>query len=333
MEIRAYQPDAFATELVPLLRDKYGKQRNFEYFLGGFRKAFSFCVGNENILFRPIVGYEDGKIKAHIALIRDARLPAGEAFFGFFEVPDDITIFRSMWDALLKEARKEGISILKGPVNGSIWHQYRCIKETDGSEFFKTELFCGSHYHEYLRSAVPATEFNYYSAYREKFDVVLRVAEAAYSRLATAGFLIEEKRQATLSDMQKVAEISRSVFKTSWGYVELSEKEFMQLYSSDALAAHLNRLYLLYKGSDIIGFCGTLKENDRTLICKTICIAPEYQGLGLGNALAYKIHKDACEEGIKKILYVLIREGNNIKNFPQEDIVIFRRYAAFEFHV
>ena len=60
---------------------------------------------------------------------------------------------------------------------------------------------------------------------------------------------------------------------------------------------------------------------------------PPYQGLGLGNALAYKIHFDAKNEGFKKIIYALIRDGNNIKNFPKEEAVIFRHYAAFEFQI
>ena len=333
MEIKTYQPDASATELVPLLREKYGKFKNLEYFLDDFGKAFSFCIDNENIVFRPLAGYDNGKITAHIALIRDKRLPSGEAFFGFLEVPEDVSTFRLMWESLLEEARKEGVSVLKGPVNGSIWHQYRCIKETDGSEFFKTELFCEPYYYEYLRSAAPTSEINYYSAYRERFDVVLQVAEDAYGKLVTAGFSIEEKQRVTLAEMRTIAEISKKVFHISWGYTELSEQEFLQLYSSEKLVAHLNKLYFLYRGDSIIGFFGTLKEDDRTLICKTICVLPEYQGLGLGNALAYKVHLDAHGEGLKKILYVLIREGNNIKNFPKEDAVIFRRYSAFEFRI
>jgi len=74
-------------------------------------------------------------------------------------------------------------------------------------------------------------------------------------------------------------------------------------------------------------------ENKQTLILKTICILPEYQGLGLGNALAYKIHLDAQKEGFKKVIYALIREDNKVKNFPKDDTLIFRRYAAFEFKI
>ncbi len=335
MNIKKYQPDSSAaSNLAELLQKKYGENKNIGYFLSDFKKAFSFCVNNENIVFQPIAIFGEDGLLAHIALIIDKRLPEGEAFFGFLETTKDISIFNLMWNSLVTEARDRGISVLKGPVNGSIWHQYRCIKETDSSVLFKAELFCESYYYDFLVSERPSTEILYYSASREKYDVVLRmISEDSYEKLNIAGFSIKTAKQVTLEELAAIATISKTVFQNSWGYTELNEQEFMQLYSSEKLSEHLNTLYLLYKGKNIIGFCSTAKENTTTLILKTICILPAYQCLGLGNALAYKIHLDAKEDGFEKIIYALIREGNNIKNFPKEGAVIFRRYAAFEFKI
>jgi ribosomal protein S18 acetylase RimI-like enzyme len=334
MEIKKYQPNKIPSlEFTELLRKKYGKSKNLDFFMSDYQKAFDFCTDNENITFIPISIYEGQEMKAHIALIVDKRLPSGEAFFGFLEVPDDILTFRSLWDNLVEEARNRGILVLKGPVNGSIWHQYRCIKETDDSEFFKSELFCESYYYDFLSSIKPTSELIYYSAYREHFDVVLPVIQPAYEKLASGGFSIKEMKDVSIEILQTLASLSRTVFKNSWGFTELNQKEFLELYSSDKLDSLLEKLYLLYKGKEIVGFCSTFREDDSTLICKTICILPEYQGLGMGNALAFKVHIDAKEQGIKKIIYALIREGNNIKNFPKEDVVVFRRYSAFEFNI
>lgn len=336
MEIRAYHPDSSATELIELLREKYGSQKNYEYFLNDIKKALSFCTNNENVSFHPIAGYENNKMCSFVALIIDKRLPMGEAFFGFLECNADAAAFGVLWNALIQEARGNGISVLKGPVNGSIWHQYRCVKESDDSDsaFFKAEPFCEPYYYDFLTSNKPDAEILYYSAYREPFDVVLRIIkEDAYTKLADAGFSVEETKQVAPEALRTIVEISKKVFCASWGYTELNEQEFMQLYSSEKLTEHLDTLYLLYKGDTTIGFCSTSREDDHTLICKTICILPEYQNLGLGNALAYKMHVNAKSEGFKKIIYALIREGNNVKNFPKDDAVIFRRYAAFEFNI
>lgn len=334
MEIKTYELDPSATELIEILREKYGSHKDYDYFLNDTKKALSFCTNNENVSFYPVAGYENGKMCSHAALIIDKRLPTGEAFFGFLECPEDAAAFGALWNALIKEARDKGISVLKGPVNGSIWHQYRCIKETDDSDFFKAEPFCEPYYYDFLISNKPDAEIFYYSAHREPFDIVLRIIkEDSYTKLADAGFSIKETKQVAPEELRIIADISKKVFHASWGYTELNEQEFVQLYSSEKLTEHLDTLYLLYKGDAIIGFCSTSREDNHTLICKTICILPEYQNLGLGNALAYKLHVNAKREGFKKIIYALIREGNNVKNFPKDDAVIFRRYAAFEFNI
>lgn len=334
MEIKKYQPKKNIPHgLVDLLQKKYGKFRNLDYFLSEYKKAFDFCIDNENVTFVPIaIGGED-EIQAHIALILDKRLPSGDAFFGFLEAPQDALIFSLMWDGLIKEAQVRGISSLKGPVNGSIWHQYRCIKETDKSEFFKSELFSEEYYYDFLSSKKPVSEINYHSGYRERFDAILQVGQSAYDNLAKSGFAVREMEAGSIDDLKTVASISRNVFENSWGYVELNQGEFLKLYSSEKLISGNTRIYLLYKENQVIGFCGVFKEDESTLVCKTIALMPEYQGVGLGNALAFKVHLDAKKEGIKKVIYALIRDGNNIKNFPTDDAVVFRRYAAFEFHI
>jgi ribosomal protein S18 acetylase RimI-like enzyme len=250
------------------------------------------------------------------------------------EFSNDPNVFNSLWNALVKMAKEKGVSVLKGPVNGSIWHQYRCIKETNGAPFFKAEPFSETYYYNLFASNKPAAELEYYSASRAPFGIVLKLLEkSALIAMKGLGFTIREAKTVTPVELQRIADISRIVFSKSWGYTELDQREFLQLYSAGKVNAHLNALYLLYKGDDIIGFCSTMRENETTSICKTIAILPQYQGRGLGNALAYMVHVEAEKAGYKKMIYALIREGNNIKNFPKDDAVIFRRYSAFEFSI
>lgn len=335
MRIIKYKPNHTPLpKLATLIKSKYGDKKHFDFFFLDLQKAYSFCVDNPNITFIPVAAFENKQLVAHISLIIDKRLPKGEAFFGFFEIKQDLSLFREIWQSLREEAKKMGISVLKGPVNGSIWHQYRCIKETDGSEYFKSEPISETYYYKLLTQMHPSSEISYYSASREKFDKVMEVIEAGFQKLATAGFDIKEVKNVSYEQLLSIAKISRIVFRNnSWGYTDLTEREFLQLYSSDKLEQHLNKLYLLCKNQQIVGYCGTSSENKHTLILKTICILPKYQGLGLGNALAYKIHLDAQKDGYKKVIYALIREGNKIKNFPKDDTLIIRRYAAFEFKI
>ena len=246
----------------------------------------------------------------------------------------DIKVFEEMWNVLTKEARSRGISVLKGPINGSVWHQYRCVKETDGSPWFKTEMLTEAYYYNLLQSQKPCVEIGYFSASREPYDIVLKLINPeSLNKMVSYGFSMKIAENITPSDLKTIANISRQVFKDNWGYTELNEQEFTGLYSAHEINKNLNALYLLYKDYSIIGFCSTFKENESTLLLKTICVLPEYRGLGLGNALAYKIHEDAKRDGIKKIIYALMREGNSISNFPKEGTVTMRRYSAFEFKI
>ncbi len=332
MKIIRYKPTTIPPkELLNLLKEKYGKGAGFDLFLSDFRKAYEFCVGNENIKFVPFAVYKNNEMVGHIALIVDRRLIPGDAFFGFLEMQRDKRIFTELWSVLVSEAKKHGVRVVKGPVNGSIWHQYRCYKKSNGEDYFKTELPTELYYYRYLSSNNPSSEINYYSAYRKKFEGVMSHIEKGYKSLNSNGFRIKELGKISMMELESIGTVSKKIFSKSWGYTELTVKEFLALYSMDKFAAHLNKLYLLYKGDEIIGYCSTVKENESTLICKTICILTNYQGLGLGNALAYRVHIDAKNRGYKKVIYALIREGNNIKNFPKEDAVVFREYATFEF--
>lgn len=334
MKIDRLAPNTISEDLPKLIESKYGRYKHFEYFMNDLERSRLFCCENDNTSTQSFAGYDGDKLITHVSLIKDKRLNRSEAFFGFIEFPDDAESFNLLWDSLVNEARSQGISILKGPVNGSVWHQYRCITKSDGADPFTTEPICEPYYFTRLVSKKPLAEIQYYSAYREPFDIVLRLIDRkALEKMSDLGFAMNEIKEITPELLQIIAKVSRSVFSQNWGYTELNEKEFIQLYSLNKMSAHLNSLYALYRGSEMIGFCSTSEEDKKTLILKTICILPKYQGLGLGNALAYKIHQDAKKRGYTRMIYALMREGNSIKNFPKEEAVIFRHYAAFEFQI
>ncbi len=334
MEITTYQPDPAAHELIELLREQYAGQRNLDYFLKDIERAMGFCVGNDNIRFPQLAGFENRKMRAHGAIIIDRRLPPGEAFFGFLEFPDDASTGTMLWDHLIKTAKNNGIAVLKGPVSGSIWHQYRCVSETDHSPLCKAEPFSQPYYRQFLAAQGPTGEVLYYSAYRRSFEKVLALLDERMRQQPMGpAFSIRETGRATPEELRTIADISRTVFCNSWGYTELTDAEFSALYSSEKLATHPGPLYLLYDREELVGFCGTFWEDEHTLVSKTIALLPRYQGQGLGNALAHRLHTDAAQRGVKKMIYALIREGNAIGHFPKDEAVIFRRYSAFEFSI
>ena len=150
-------------------------------------------------------------------------------------------------------------------------------------------------------------------------------------KLDAGNLKIEVIKEVSVDILLSIAKLSAVVFgEKSWGYTKLNDAEFLKLYDPDKINEHIYKPFLLYHHDVLVGYCRTMREGV-TLVCKTICVAPEFQGIGLGNALALSIHEEARNDGLEKIMYVLIRDGNQVYNYPTEDVEMFRKYAVFEY--
>jgi len=337
MKIELYKPTDFRSkkDLISFLKSLYGTNDNFDFLLKEYERAYDFCCASRHIEFFPLTISKNGEMVAHIALIVDDRLPQHQAFFGFFEVIDDMTVFETVWKELTKLARVHNTPFFKGPVNGSIWHQYRCIKEGSSIPHFKTEPMTPAYYHDFLTQVKPMSEITYSSGIRESYADVLEVLQkhknVITQQLRKGNFKIEVVKEISPDTLLSIAKLSSAVFdEKSWGYTELDNDEFSKLHDSSKINEHIYKLFLLYHNEVLVGYCSTMRERSN-LICKTICIAPEFQGKGLGNALALTIHEEAERDRVEKIMYVLVKDGNQVHNYPTKDVKIFRRYSVFEY--
>ncbi len=339
MNSHAYNPVAFHanTHFASLLHALYASNEHFDFFLEEYERAYDFCVTSKHIQFYPLAYFRDEKLVAHCALICDDRLPPHEAFFGFFETINDVSLFEDMWHELVTLAHKHHIQVLKGPVNGSIWHQYRCVTESSSVPFFKTEPISPLYYCDFLMRVNPISEITYSSGIRKSYTDILqslsRHADTITQKLVADGFRITVTTETTRDSLLAIAQLSTLAFDDArWGYTQLDSSEFSGLYDVHKINDHIYKLFLLYHKDILVGYCSTMREGTN-LICKTICIAPQFQGMGLGNALALKIHEEAASDGIEKIMYVLVRDGNKVHNYPTQGVEVFRKYAVFDFKI
>jgi len=337
MKIEAYKPIDFNSkkDLVEFLTFLYNLNTNFDFFLKEYENAYNFCCTSAHIKFFPIAIYNNGQMIAHAALVINERLGENEAFFGFFEVVDDITVFEVVWRKLTELAKMHKLQILKGPVNGSIWHQYRCINEDSPEAFFKTEPMTPLYYYDFLIQVNPTNEVTYSSGIRDSYLNILELLkkhkDTITQKLSDENYRIVVTKKISPEILLSIARLSAVVFnKKSWGYTELDPVEFANLYDPSKINEHIYKLFLLYQNDVLVGYCSTMKEG-QNLVCKTICIAPEFQGKGLGNALALRVHEEAEIDGMEKIMYVLIKDGNQVHNYSMEDVRVFRRYSVFEY--
>ncbi|MBN1951041.1 MAG: GNAT family N-acetyltransferase [Bacteroidales bacterium] len=316
-----------------LLKELYGSSNGYDYYSGDLRNALQHCLTHPEQEHQYIAIQEEQTLMAHAILIRDDRLPEGEIFFGFFECRSEGTFFESLWSEMMAVAASMGARLMRGPVNGSIWHAYRVVSYSDpGFPVFNSEPVTQQWYYRALKEKSPVEESTYYSGSRKNYGFIILHTAASYQMALAEGLEIVIPEKINTGIMGQIYSLSRATFLSSWAYTELSLEEFIRLYSDDKIDKHIGKVCLLMKGDRLVGFCTTVKDHGRMII-KTIAVHSEYREKGYGNALVHKVHADAEKEGVSEIIYALIRSGNKVSNFPQDQATIFREYAGFSFRI
>jgi len=324
-QIIQYQDDKVKfSDYINLVKSKYRNDVNFDYFFLSLKVAFQFACKKDTTF---IAIYQNDQMIAHVGI---TICNNNEAIWGFFESTDDEFMFNLMWDQIIKFAYTRQVKKISGPINGSIWHQYRWVSRTDNTPWFRSELICEPYYYNLIKNHDGLQERQYYSAYRKQFNNLIQVTQQAYDDAVSDGYSVIDTTDLDDILFNRLVEIAKSVFSNNWNYEDLSDSEILNLFSDNDPKNDLSQIYLLKKESTIIGYCTVFTENSSTLVVKTIAILPQFQNKGLGNAFIHKIHVDAQDLGVQKLIYALIYNENNIKHLPQDDAVIFRHYSAFE---
>ena len=154
-----------------------------------------------------------------------------------------------------------------------------------------------------------------------------------FDELSNKGLEFKLRSKIDQDLFRQIFELVEIIFKHNWSFQHLSEDEFTKFYSGEILNRSKLMLHTLHFQGNLIGFCRYIENDDKTIICKTLGILPEYQKMGVGAAAVYQIHAEAKNHGYSKIIYALVSDLNRVKNLPQGDEIIFRKYASYEFNL
>jgi ribosomal protein S18 acetylase RimI-like enzyme len=327
MEYKIIKSTTASEDYFELLEKLYGEGEVAQGFISDTRKGLgkATLADQDPPLFFYV--YKEDELVGHIALIPYVQ---GEAFFGFFECVDT-DCFEPLWNELVREAKEDGFHKLTGPVNGTIWHPYRFISKTSKEPYFPSEPLSNPDYNNLFLALKPIKTLEYHSAYRTDFTTIINATKASYQNAMEDEIAIEIEAPGA-HNIFDLYQMAVDVFSVNPGYTHLSMEEFVNLYSNEKLSKNKSILYSARAKGKLIGFCLNL-EFENTSIMKTIAVLPEWQQKGVGNALVHKIHMDAVERGITKMIYALIRKDNKVKHFPHDKITIFREYSAHIFNV
>lgn len=311
------------SDYLALVTELYKAQPTFDSFFHALSLQYSEQSPTAAHQERVVFANDD----SHIMLMHDEREEASIGWFGFFEARTPVAA-TELWQQAITSARSMGLSTLRGPINGSIWNQYRFITESDESVApFHGELLCQPWYHQFFaeRSSHVHT---YYSAMRTNFTALINATAPGYQQLGSQSIVIERVVDITEGLMKEVFELSRDVFTDSWGYVPLTNEELLYLYDTNKQQT-IEALYAVRQKQQLVGYALLLRENETLLNLKTIALSPELQGQGIGLALLHRVHVDSAD-ACEAMIYALIADTNKVQRLPQDDATIVRRYAAYD---
>lgn len=272
----------------------------------------------------------NGNVLGHCSAIIDSR-NKNVGIIGFYDVIEDEKISDVLLDCAIKHLRENGCSIIRGPINLTIWHNYRFITKNKRSpDIF--DPFSKKYYVDFWLKKGFKVASQYVSAVRTDFNYVIPHTKQAYDDCIKEDYKLMTFRKGS-NDLKSTLNMANSIFEDSWNYVPLSFEEFEYLYE-DLLKIIDTKFFEIVKdkNNNPVAFCFTIinpYHNDQ-IILKTIGVLKDSRNKHIAAALLHHQHLIAQKDGFKEFYYPLIRVGNNVTKFPYQGYEIITEYATFE---
>lgn len=333
MEISAYDFDQIRVSgLLSLINSLYPSSK--------YRESYKDSVSRElsnNPFFRystkqNFVASRGDEVRGHASAFIDSRIP-NIGFIGTFECSDRESAHEIV-SASIQWLTKQGATIIRGPVNLSIWNRYRFMNPVQLDNLFLFEPFNLPDYPQYFKDHGFTVAETYTSGIRTEYENIIDYSKPSYEHALKNGFTIRNIDLPNYESELKIFHtLSLDIFKGSWSFVPISFDEFKWLYQGFDAKMGPQYCQFICKDAKAIGFCFGIPDYfsaKKQLIMKTIGVLPEYQKQNLGSALIYSFHTRAKEEKYESVVYALLREGNVASKINPYGATFFRRYETYE---
>lgn len=268
----------------------------------------------------------DGSIgKAHVLAMIDKRLP-NIGLVGYFAT-NSIDAGVRVLKMACKYLKKEGLTRVYGPIDGTIINNYRL--NLDPEYYFPGEPINPKMYLETFSKA-DFEEHNRYhtgetSVRNVKFmNLFMKPPLNKYPKARIRSFDPNNFD----NDFTLMIDLFNQIFAQLSIYcTKYTDEEFRHIFEDQRHLFTSEHAKFLLDGEKAIGAILSYPYKD-SLIIKTVGVLPKYQGTGLSKMLISSIHDAAHEGGLKKIIYALVRQGNSIDKMKRPGVKITRNYMT-----
>ncbi len=258
-------------------------------------------------------------------------------------VADDIESGVQLINKALEVLEEKHVKVIYGPMNGTTWNQYRCLKYTNGEPEFLLEKVGSKEQNDMFMQAgfdlcyeYSSTKGKIEDAYKSDFLNDLK------NELDKNGIVIRNfDKENAEKDLDNIFKVAMYGFSHNPLYTDIPEEVFIIQYSQYVASCDQDFILIAEKDEKAIGFLFAMpdfnevqvqgKQRPETLILKTIAVLPEYENYSIGSVMLDLVRKRALEKGYIDWIFAFMYKGNTSQRMSKRNnTYLLREYALYK---
>jgi GNAT superfamily N-acetyltransferase len=235
----------------------------------------------------------------NIAFIGNYHLPVNN--------PNRNAIRRELFSSLVKHAKRKGVKTLVGPINFNTWLSNR-FKYPADTTLLNWEPSNPREYAEDFLAEnmiVDKKYFSYFLPSIEDISVLKPIADNVLSQ----GFKLIPINKDNLETQKILYQLNCECFSENYFYTKISFEQYKATHLASLTGIDLSYSAFIKNDERIWGYVFNIPIGDE-IIVKTVLVSPLCRSSGIGTTLLYETLLIAKNDGFRKIVGALIREGN-----------------------
>jgi hypothetical protein len=214
---------------------------------------------------RPFIARKDGRVTGRIAAVINRRHiefhKEQAGFFGFFESVQDPEVSSALLDRVAGSLRKEGMLILRGPMNFSTNEECGFLMEGFGSAPMLMTPYNPPYYHDLMERYGLEKAKDLYAYIldipEELPRKIIRVADIA----AKSGIRVRHLNKKFFErEMNIFKVVYNSAWENNWGFIPLTDEELVHLGNNLKPVIVPELTLIAERENEPVGFMGLLPD-------------------------------------------------------------------------
>jgi GNAT superfamily N-acetyltransferase len=240
--------------------------------------------------------------------------------------------------AACRDLTGRGCTLAVGPMDGSTWRSHRLITCSSPRPAFFLEPDLPQHWAGHFEISGFQPLASYFSALSGCLGDLSPSTPEHSSRLTRHGIRLRPLELENFDgEVRRIFPLSLESFKDNLLFSPITEEEFLSIYRPLRPFFVPGLCWVAEHRQTSIGFVFAIPdilqaqrgEDIDTVVVKTVAVAPDFRGIGLGHALVAACQQSAHGLGYRHVIHALIRAGNVSARISAHYARPIRSYAVF----